>query len=205
MDTPPRPTLDRRARRTRRQLKEALFALILEKGYDAVKIEDITERADLGRTTFYLHYHDKEELLLESIDGIAEELLARLRPPQWRPDGSEVGGFVRDAILIIFRHADENAQLYRVILRGEGASRVSGRLHRIISGRAVALINERVALSGLPLKAQVPLDVYANYFAGALMALVTWWLEAGMPYPPEEMAEMFQQMFFAGGRQVLGF
>ena len=74
-------TLDRRGRRTRRQLKEALFALILEKGYDAVTIEDITGRADLGRTTFYLHYRDKEELLLEAIDSIANDLIARLPPP----------------------------------------------------------------------------------------------------------------------------
>lgn len=204
MDTAPKPALDRRARRTRRQLKEALFALILEKGYDAVKIEDITERADLGRTTFYLHYRDKDELLVESIDSIAEELLARLRPPQWRSDETEAGGFVMDAILIIFQHAHENAQLYRVILRGEGASRVSGRLHNIISGRAAALIRERIAMGRLPSQPQVPLDVYTNYFAGALMALVTWWLEAGMPYPPEEMAEMFNKLFFAGGRKALG-
>ena len=70
--------LDRRTRRTRRSLREALFALILEKGYDAVTIEHITERADLGRTTFYLHYRDKEDLLLEAIDTIAAELIARI-------------------------------------------------------------------------------------------------------------------------------
>lgn len=204
MQPDPQLPLDRRARRSRRLLKEALFALILEKGYDAVKVEDITERADLGRTTFYLHYRDKEELLLESIDGIAEDLLARLRPPQWHAGESGASGFVLDAILIIFRHAHENAQLYQIILRGEGAGRVSGRLHSIISGRATALIHERIAVGGLPVDPQVPLDVYANYFAGALLALVTWWLEAGMPYPPEEMAGMFNTLFFAGGRAALG-
>lgn len=200
---PQRNPLDRRSHRTRRHLKEALFALILEKGYDAVKIEDITERADIGRTTFYLHYRDKEELLLESIDSITEELLARLPPPGWRVNEPGGDGFVLDAILITFRHAYENAQLYRVILRGAGASRVSGRLHHIISQRATALIAERAAVRGLPLNPQVPLEVFANYFAGALMALVTWWLEAGAPYPPDEMAHMFHQMFFAGGRNVL--
>src|SRR5512133_4407009 len=80
MQDQPEKALDRRARRTRKQLKEALFALVLEKGYDGVTIEDITERADLGRTTFYLHYRDKEELLLESIDSISEELMEQIAP-----------------------------------------------------------------------------------------------------------------------------
>ena len=65
------PKQDRRVNRTRRLLRESLMKLVAEKGYDSVTIEDITETAELGRTTFYLHYRDKEELLLESIDAIA--------------------------------------------------------------------------------------------------------------------------------------
>jgi AcrR family transcriptional regulator len=194
---------DRRARRTRRQLKEALFSLILEKGYDAVKIEDITERADLGRTTFYLHYRDKDELLLESIDTIAEELVARMPIPMATSDNQDDGAFVQDAILITFQHAHENAQLYRVILRGEGASRVSGRLHRIISKIAEEILQKRVEIGLLPTSPQVPVEVFANYFAGALLALITWWLESGQEYPPEEMAIIFRKLFFQGGRQAL--
>jgi AcrR family transcriptional regulator len=196
-------TQDRRGRRTRRQLKEALFSLILEKGYDAVKIEDITERADLGRTTFYLHYHDKDELLLESIDTIVTELVARMPMPMIASNEEQDGAFVEDAILITFRHAHENAQLYRVILRGEGASRVSGRLHRIISQIAAELLQKRAEIGLLSSSPQVPVDVFANYFAGALLALITWWLESDQAYPPEEMASMFRKLFFQGGRQAL--
>ena len=195
--------VDRRARRTRRLLKEALFSLILEKGYDAVKIEDITERADLGRTTFYLHYRDKEELLLESIDTIAEELLARMPLPMIGSGEQDGGVFVQDAIRITFQHAHENGQLYRVILRGEGASRVSGRLHHIISQIASELLQKRIVMGALPPSPQIPVDVFANYFAGALLALITWWLESGSKYPPDEMAVMFRKLFFQGGRQAL--
>ncbi len=69
---------DRRVSRTRRSLREALMSLILEKGYDAVTIEDITTRADTGRTTFYLHYRDKEELLLESINEVVDGLFTQI-------------------------------------------------------------------------------------------------------------------------------
>jgi AcrR family transcriptional regulator len=198
-------TIDRRTRRTRRQLKEALFALILEKGYDAVTIEDITRRADLGRTTFYLHYRDKEELLLESIDAIAADLIQRLPPPAWRSgDASPAGAVFQDAIQFTFEHAAENAQLYRVILRGEGASKAAGLIHRIIGERTIALLNEFIEKSGGELKLQVPADIFANYFAGALLAMVTWWLEASTPYSPVEMAAMFRQLFFQGGIKTVG-
>lgn len=195
--------LDRRARRTRRQLKEALFALILEKGYDAVTIEEITSRADLGRTTFYLHYKDKEDLLVESINSIAVELIARLPPPAWNvADLPESAGRVVDAIRITFQHAAENAQLYRIILRGEGAIKANRRIHAIISQKATELVVDRVKDGSL--RPQVPMDIFANYFAGTLLATITWWLEANMPYPPDEMAEMFRMLFFQGGRKVLG-
>ena len=203
MNEPESKSIDRRARRTRRQLKEALFALILEKGYDSVTIEDITERADLGRTTFYLHYKDKEDLLVESIDNIASDLIAHLPPPAWNvsePPG--VDGRVMDAILVTFLHAAENAQFYRVILRGEGASRANRRIHAIIRQKASELVSERMKEGAL--HPQVPMEVFANYFAGSLMASITWWLETDTPYPPEQMAEMFRMLFFQGGRKVLG-
>jgi AcrR family transcriptional regulator len=197
-------SIDRRARRTRRFLKEALFALILEKGYDAVTIEDITQRADLGRTTFYLHYRDKEELLLESIDAIAADLIAHLPDPAWR--GGETppnGGTIQDAILFTFQHAGENAPLYRIILRGEGASKAAGRIHTIIREKTTELVTEFLQSDG-QLQPQVPVEIFATYFAGALLALVTWWLEADTPYPPEEIAAMFRQLFFQGGLNTLG-
>src|SRR5574338_1030565 len=64
---------DRRIQRTRQSLRTALLALIKEKGYDAISIEDITERANVGRATFYLHYKDKEDLLLEEFSEMANE------------------------------------------------------------------------------------------------------------------------------------
>ena len=198
--------VDRRVSRTRRQLKDALFALILEKGYDAVTIEDITERADLGRTTFYLHYHDKEELLVESIKAIAEDLLEQispLTPLRWEyQEGAPVGE--HDPIRVTFAHAAENAQLYQIILRGEGAIKATSRVHNIISETAANVINKTIEDGTAPIKLEVPIEIFSNYLAGALMGLVTWWLENGMCYTPEEMALMFRNMFFKGGRTVLG-
>ncbi len=192
---------DRRIQRTRRQLREALLALILEKGYDAVTIEEITDRADLGRTTFYLHYRDKEELLLESIEALSEDLRAQIdRMPMAEWD------FTTDQqpILLVFSHAAENANLYRIILHGEGATRAEQGMRSLIARIVLDTLTVRVPREGLRIEPSLPPEVFANYFAGALMGFITWWLEQGMPYTPEQMASMFRRLLFSGAFDALG-
>ncbi len=195
------PRQDRRISRTRRQLREALMALILEKGYDAVTVEDITARADVGRTTFYLHYRDKEHLFLESITQIADELAAQmvaLFPQSLSED--QMGDHAMRPILLVFRHAAENADLYRAMMRGEGGLIATNRLRELTAGYALQFM--RLFLKGA--QTALPLEVVASYFAASLLGTVTWWLEAGMPYPPDEMAVMFRRLAMRGVWEALG-
>ena len=199
---------DRRIQRTRRMLKEALFSLILEKGYDGVTVEDITQKADLGRTTFYLHYRDKEDLLLRSIDAIADDLLGQIsRTNLLVSDAGTIPTFHEmrqmNPVLLVFQHAGENASLYQIILRGGSATPAAGRFREIISTAAMTFFGTNLKQLTPGLRPEVPLDVLANYFAGSLLSLVTWWLENGMPYPPEQMASIFRQLFFEGAQQIV--
>ncbi|MCK4724588.1 MAG: helix-turn-helix transcriptional regulator, partial [Anaerolineales bacterium] len=73
-----RTGIDRRVRRTRRALRQALLDLMDEKGYDEVTVEEITNRADIGRTTFYLHYRAKQDLLLEQFGELIDQLVNQL-------------------------------------------------------------------------------------------------------------------------------
>src|SRR6186713_2598586 len=87
---------DRRVSRTRRALKEALTDLILEKGYEAVTVQHVIDRADVGRSTFYAHFLDKDDLLMA--------ILADLEMPgpdttEWKPDDPAF-----DWTLQLFRH-----------------------------------------------------------------------------------------------------
>ena len=65
---------DRRVRRTRRRLRAALLELILAKGYDKVTIQDVLDRADVGRATFYAHFRDKDDLLVSGAVELRESL-----------------------------------------------------------------------------------------------------------------------------------
>ena len=119
---------DRRVRRTKRLLRDALVSLVLERGYSAVTVEDVTERADVGRATFYTHYTDKDELLGQIVADLGEDLKERLRP---LVSDSSVG-FTGKPVLEMFRHAAEERDAYRVVLRGEGDGRA---LRRFVDER----------------------------------------------------------------------
>jgi len=201
---------DRRIDRTRRQLKDALFSLILEKGYDGVTIEDITERAELGRTTFYLHYKDKAGLLLESIDAIADDLLSQAASAGLLPPVSAATTILTDGssqvqpIQMVFQHAYDNAELWRIILRGEGAPMASRRIREIVAEIAGGYFTEQMKTSAGAQEQAIPVEVAANYFAGSLLGFLTWWVENGMPYLPIETALMFRNLVFNGVSEAAG-
>jgi AcrR family transcriptional regulator len=195
---------DRRVQRTRRLLREALFSLAQEKGYDALTVEDITTRAELGRATFYLHYHDKEALLLESIEVVANDLIAQIDQVSPVLPGREIEGGPNAVIREVFQYASEKAGLFRAILRGEVSSRATSRIHQIIRDTSMSLLRSRLALLGPDYVPPVPLEVFSNYLAGALLSFLTWWLNADQPYSPEEMYRMFLKLFFGGALVALG-
>jgi AcrR family transcriptional regulator len=189
---------DRRVQRTRQVLRQALIDLILEQGYDAVSIQDITDRADVGRATFYLHYNDKEDLLLEVTESIViafEQRFQQIPQDAWaREEGAPVEQ--------IFIYAAEHAALYRAIMNGRGGFNVSRRLHAIIASTLQQDVAAQVAEHKI--SPRVPLEFLSNYFAGSMLSLVFWWLEFNQPYSPAEMARMFREVSFYGRAHAMG-
>lgn len=188
--------LDRRVIRTRRMLHDALIELIRERGYDAITIQDITERADLRRATFYLHYHDKEALLLAALEETFDELAQQIEPVM---QGDALGGKTQLAVfLVTFKHVENNRDLYRIILGGQGAAPITRRIREYLAGHVLG------GLSVLkPEKIGVPPEVLANYIAAAELGLITWWLEHGSLYTTEQMAAMAHRLVLNGALGVL--
>jgi AcrR family transcriptional regulator len=201
--------IDRRINRTLRQLREALFGLMLEKPYESITIEDITRRADLGRTTFYLHFKDKEELLLESIEAVAVELKEKIleamkdQPPMLSREVTAAFAPGWRPISMVLEHAAANASLYLPILRGEGTPRAPAVLRQIIHQSAYEFFVTRIGDEVSARKPDIPIEVLTNFFTTSLLGMLTWWLENGMPYSPEVMAEMYRRLFFYGTGQMV--
>ena len=186
--------LDRRVIRTRQLLRDALMELILEDGYDAVTVQDIAERANVGRATFYLHYAGgKEELLLSNLEVIYDELVARIKTLKREPF---ISGQRRPS-QIAFEHAAEQRDLYLILLRGQGATALAQRIREYLAGLIQQELLEQREDS------PVPPEIVANYMAGSLIALITWWLENDMPYSAEFMASMFSRLTVPGIQAVM--
>ena len=178
---------DRRVRRTRKALQDALLSLILEKGYDSLTVEEIAERADVGRTTFYLHYQDKDDLLLELTGDFAEtmrgEFLARL-------DENEV--CVRDLVALLFELAHANVEVYYAIMSGRCGAQVLEQFQGILTALLQRTLEAQAERRGVELP--LPAEFMAHYLFGALRESVIWWLDRRRPYTPEEMVTMFHRL-----------
>jgi AcrR family transcriptional regulator len=177
----PSETLDRRVRRTRTLLRDALFALIEEKGYSAITIQDITDRADLNRVTFYFHYKDKDDLLIQVIQEMYDDLAKTQITAQ-----SLVEWTHQDALLS-FRHIQQHHRLYKVLLSEKGALSLVGRLIDYFAQHALEHTTRY-----LPSHHELPisLEMVEHFYAGAFVALARWWVLNDMPYSPEKMAEI---------------
>ncbi|MBN1139622.1 MAG: TetR/AcrR family transcriptional regulator [Anaerolineae bacterium] len=180
-------TVDRRVQRTRQLLHDALIALILEKGYDEITVQDIIDRANIGRSTFYAHYLDKQDLLERGLERLREELGQNLA----RSDGAAGTGWAIVPALALFRHTGRHHHLFRAMIGGTGIELVVKTIDEALTAHAQARLDRLVAERGQP---SIPPCVIAPYLVGALLALLTWWLDHDMPYPPERMDEMFRQL-----------
>jgi len=189
-------TEDRRVRRTRRMLSEALMTLIIEKTYETITIQEIAEQADLNRATFYLHYGSKEELLIESLEQQFDQLVATfsavsVERPIWEQ---------KTNLLLTFEHAAEHVALYKVILSERGMGYIINRIINYLADECTRKLCASLPAQQLP---AVPVEVVSQHFAGSLYATLAWWLTHDMPYKPEEMAEMVFQLCQVGVKGVV--
>jgi len=172
--------LDRRIRRTRDRLGDALVALMQEKPFDDIKVQDVLDRAGVGRSTFYEHFRDKDDLLISDADEFFESMATLLAR---RGDGSRRVAPVRE----LFAHVGDVEPFYR-------AMEASGLLQELLdlaTDHFARGIGERLAARGVPPDER---PARAQALAGALFALLLWWMRRGRKESPGEMDDLFHRM-----------
>ena len=171
-------------RRTQRALVTALVSLVLEKRYDAITIQNLLDRADVGRSTFYTHYRGKDDLLLRSFEG----MLTMLDRHMDRDGAHRRVAPVRE----LFEHVGQFRRFHAALVR----ARVLDRQHDSRLSHLSRLIERRLAARPATGAANsMPAPVLARAMAGAFFALLSWWLESDAPPSPERMDAMYHAMF----------
>jgi AcrR family transcriptional regulator len=179
---------DARVRRTRDALGDALIALMQEKPFDTITVQDVLDRAHVSRSTFYSHYSDKDDLLMSDAEEFFEAISMSL----------SAHGDKSDRVFPVqefFAHLRDVQPFYKALVKSgkfqENMELASGHFARGIERR----------LSELPRAQSIPpsqRSAIAFTHAGALLSLLTWWLDRGMRESPAEMDELFHRLFWNG-------
>jgi AcrR family transcriptional regulator len=182
------PRVDARVRRTKVALGEALVTLMEEKPFDSITVQDVLDRAHVSRATFYTHYSDKDDLLMTDAEEFFEMISNALSEHNDQSDRvfpvkeffhhvSQMGAFVR--ALSTAGKVQDNWEL----ARGQFARGIERRIAEIPRGQQVPVADR-------------PAIAFAH--AGALLSLLTWWIDRGMREKPEEMDQLFHRMVWTG-------
>jgi AcrR family transcriptional regulator len=185
--------LDRRVRRTRRTLAEALIALILERGYERITVQDILDRADVGRSTFYAHFRDKEALLLACFDDVRDQLRSELGEAA---PGTAPADLARPAE-VLYRHAHRHRRIYRALCGRTGGQLVYRHLHGLVGDLWRDAVRAHV-----PADPDLPAEVVAEFYTSAALGLLLWWIGEDFPHDPTWLAAAYRRLALPGAPAV---
>ncbi len=182
---------DRRVARTQRLLRDALHSLIRERDYDSIAVKEILDRANVGRSAFYTHFRDKDELLASSI----YDLLGSV--PSSHSKAAD--GFNERILwfsLPIFEHHERHRRAGELRLGPRGRAILHRKLQNVLAG----MIAEDVGKSSRGRRktaGRIPQDLLVQYVASTFILVLNWWVESRNPLPAKEVNDLFRALIFS--------
>jgi AcrR family transcriptional regulator len=180
---------DRRIERTQQLLRGALVSLIQEKGFEALTVQEIIDRANVGRATFYAHFDNKDDLLVSGFEDLRASLKAHQREAfaRGRTIEDRVFGFSHE----VFAHTNEYRDAFRAMVGQRSGAIVQRLLHKLL----LDLMREDVKRTGVrPERAPVRTEALVHFITGALVGVLMWWLDGRMRLSVGEMNAYFRKL-----------
>lgn len=175
--------------KSRKLLHQALISLISEKNYESITVQQILDRADVGRSTFYTHFRDKDELLVMGFEHL-REMLRNIQTKTPAADSSEkVIGFS----LAMFEHLYEYRREWSA-LRGSQAGvivrhSVQDMIGDLIGQQFKSELNKRKSGAS-----KVPFELFVHYLASTFMSVASWWLDSKNPLAPDAVNDIYRAL-----------
>lgn len=185
--------IDRRVRKTKKQLRQALMDLMSEKPSKSISVRELAERADINRGTFYIHYKDVGDLLQRLEDEMAERLILVCK--KYAYANTEVSAF--PYLTELYRFAQDNADLCLVLLGPNGDRAYTERICSIL--RSYFL---KDFLSRFYTGSSDRLDHFCSFIVSGNLTLTLDWLSGGMKESAEEMAALAGAIIMDGVRAM---
>lgn len=175
---------DRQVKKTRTALQEAMIELIMEKGYEALTVQHVLDRANVGRSTFYAHFYDLEDLLQSEFEVLHAELenFMTLHP---------VGTTIWDLSRLLFAHAQRYHALYSVVVGKPGGQIIRSSFYRYLSTQIRLKLETDY---GKVNHERLTLDILEHYLVSTFMELLSFWLDKKLAHSAENMAKIYQDL-----------
>lgn len=182
-------TKDRRIQKTRAALHDALITLMRERSYESILVKNILDRANVGRSTFYMHYKDKDELMMEGLQHLREYLQQAQAEAKVASTNNcdRVVGFS----LAMFEHADEHQEVYRNLVGGQAWAVIGKCMEEMfvkIIKREARPIFKKNGLSDMPF------ELFTHVVGSTFLSVMTWWLDQKRPLPPARINAIFRDL-----------
>lgn len=180
-------TEDRRIQKTLHLLREALVSLIAEKPYDSIVVKEILDRANVGRSTFYTHFRDKDDLLVTAIYDMVGPV----------PLPARIAGGGLDRILWfslpVFEHHYRHAHAWGDRIGTKGRTILHEHLRWVLT-RTIGQVLKKDHRAGRPPSRQMPPEIVSAYVASTFVLVLNWWLDTSMRLPPKEINDVFRRL-----------
>ena len=186
---------DLRIIKTRRLIRDAFVELLDIKGFSRITISDIADRAMINRSTFYLHYTDKYDLLQQTMEGAMQNILQLVAPETHIIDGKlEYDSFIQN-ISSILKEVERDATLYKIILNEKEMSGITKKFENALIDKLDICYPDHILISR---------DLFLEMITSLYMSAIKWWLNNDMKYSPNFMAEQLVKLLVAGPTKSIG-
>lgn len=169
--------MDKRIKKSKKAIEQALIQLMAEKNFEAITINAIAERADVNRGTIYLHYNDKYDLLEQCIARELHELVTFCFSEDTEKFPS------KEPLILTFRYLEQHAFTYQTLLNSQGIPAFRNELSRVILRGVQSHIKSKDS------KQQTKNDILVQFWSSAIIGVLEWWIIESMPCTPEEVTE----------------
>jgi AcrR family transcriptional regulator len=181
--------MDRRVQRTQQLIRQALLSLIQEKGFEALTVQEIIDRANVGRATFYAHFDNKDDLLVSGFEELRASLKARQRDAFARGRTTEERVFAFSEEM--FAHANEYRDVFRAMVGKKSGATVRRMLHKLLVDLVRDDVKGTVARTD---SNAVPTEALVQFIGSALFGLLMWWIDGKTRLSVAEINGLFRKL-----------
>lgn len=192
-------TEDRRVRKTKSSIKQAMISLLNEKDIEKITIQDISNKADINRGTFYLHFEDKYILLDEMEDECISELKMLTQFDKILGDSAEETAqlFIENVLTNIFNHIQDNIDFYSTILKIDRTSRLEEKISSLIKNNMLNYMSVEKEIDGIP-------EMYFySYVSDATISFIKYWVQDEHRIPVDELTHHLFKIVYYGPLRII--